>query len=187
MRRGVIPILMLLAMSLPAQARPPLRDRGPVWQDKYLSLGAGLTGVLFHPSRGSRIRGPGDRFTGTFSLQTGIWYVMGDLRVSTDPGFDFAAGGFLRLARLGPGFLVAEPMLFARLAERRVEIPITGGTKRDPIRNGGAGLRLEYLLFRSTLSVYVEARQTFVDPLETDISLGLSWSPLMFLLERDSW
>ncbi|MFH1532666.1 MAG: hypothetical protein ABIK09_18220 [Pseudomonadota bacterium] len=187
-RLVVIPLLLALLAASAATAQPRYRpDKKPKWQDKYLSIGMGLTGVVFHRKKGSDILGPSDRLVGTFSLQTGIWYLMGDLRVSTDPSFDFGVGGFFRVGSVGPGWLVLSPLLFFRLGEHELRIKDTSKTRRDPVDQYGGGLRLEYLLFRSTLGFFVEARQTFHDPLETTTTFGVSWSPLMFLELRDRW
>ncbi len=187
-RLVIIPLALALFAASAATAQPRYRDRsGPEWRDKYLNIGVGMTGVLFHKKKGSDILGPEDRMVGTFSLQTGIWYIMGDLRVSTDPAFDFGLGGFFKLGSVWRGFFVLSPLLFFRMGEHDVKVKGTDKTRRDPIDQYGGGLRLEYLMFRNTLGFFVEARQTFHDPLETTMTLGVSWSPLMFLELRERW
>ena len=184
---AILSLIMATLTASPAAARHRWDDGTPRWRDKYLSIGMGLTGVLFHPVKGSDIIGPPSRVSGTFSLQTGIWYILGDLRVSTDPAFDFGLGGFFRLGSIWRGWLVGSPLLFMRVGEHRVRIAGTNDWRRDPITAYGIGARLEYLLFRSTLGFFIEARQTFHDPLDTTITFGVSWSPLMFLDLRESW
>jgi len=184
----VIPLLLSLLVASSAAAQPRYRPAtGPKWQEKYLNIGVGMTGVVFHKKKGSDIIGPSDRIVGTFSLQTGIWYIMGDLRVSTDPSFDFGVGGFFRVGSVGPGWFVLSPLVFFRLGEHRIRIKNTSETRRDPLDQYGGGLRLEYLMFRSTLGFFVESRQTFHDPLETTMTFGVSWSPLMALELRERW
>ena len=187
---AVLIVLTSLLTAAVAEGQPRVRARdldrgGPKWRDKYLNIGVGLTGVVFHKTPGSAITGPEDRLVGTFSLQTGIWYIMGDLRVSTDPAFDFGLGGFFRLGSVWRGFFVLSPLVFYRFGEHRIRIKGTDEFRRDPLDQYGGGLRLEYLLFRSTLGFYVEARQTFHDPLETTMTFGVSWSPLMLLELRE--
>ena len=187
-RLVVIPLALALLVATTATAQPRYRrDTGGEWRDKYLNIGVGLTGVVFHKTRGSDIVGPTDRMAGTFSLQTGIWYLMGDLRISTDPAFDFGLGGFFRLGSVWRGWFVLSPLVFFRFGEHEILIGDTGKTRRDPLDQFGGGVRLEYLLFHSTLGFFVETRQTFHDPLETTMTLGVSWSPLMFLELRDRW
>jgi len=185
---ATLPILASLLAASPAAGQQRYWERQePEWRDKYLNIGLGLTGVLFHQSEGSDISGPEDRVVGTFSLQSGIWYLLGDLRISTDPAFDFGAGGFFRLGSVWRGFIVASPVLFFRFGEHDIRVGDTGKYRRDPVDNYGAGLRLEYLMFRSTLGLFVETRQTFFDPLETTMTIGVSWSPLMLLELREGW
>lgn len=187
-RLVVIPLALALFVATAAAAQPRYRDRsGPEWRDKYLNVGVGMTGVVFHKTKGSDIVGPEDRLVGTFSLQTGIWYLMGDLRISTDPAFDFGLGGFFKVGEVWRGFFVLSPLVFFRFGEHDIKIKGTDRTRRDPIDQYGGGLRLEYLLFRNTLGFFVEARQTFHDPLETTMTLGISWSPLMLLELRERW
>ncbi len=187
-RLVVIPLFLALLVASAAAAQPRYRPKtGPEWRDKYLNIGAGLTGVLFHKKKGSDIIGPTDRLVGTFSMQTGIWYIMGDLRVSTDPSFDFGVGGFFRLGSVWQGWFVMSPLLFVRIGEHHIRIGNTDKYRRDPVTQFGGGLRLEYLMFHSTLGFFVEARQTFHDPLDTTMTFGVSWSPLMALELRDRW
>ena len=184
----IAPFLLMLLASSVVIAQPRYRpSTQPEWRDKYLNIGVGLTGVVFHQKKGSDIVGPSNRMVGTFSLQTGIWYLMGDLRISTDPAFDFGVGGFFRLGSLWRGWFVLSPLVFFRFGEHKIRIKNTDQVRTDPVDQYGGGVRLDYLMYKSTLGFFVEARQTFHDPLETTMTFGVSWSPLMFLELRDRW
>ena len=52
---------------------------------------------------------------------------------------------------------------------------------------GGNRILLLMSVVCSTLGFFIESRQTFADPLETTMTLGVSWSPLMLLELRDRW
>lgn len=162
-------------------------DSTPQWQHKYLNLALGFGGMMVNLDPDGRVIGPGGRFFPTFGLQSGIGPVMADFRITTDPTYDFGAGAFLKLTPLYRGWLMLSPFGFLRMGERRIISNKFKGQEMDDMwGNFGLGVRLEYLIYKNTLSFFVEVRQTVLNPWETDATFGVSWSPLMFLLWRNN-
>jgi hypothetical protein len=185
-------IIIMLGFMLPVSnaeaqsyAYRKLEKKLP-WYEKYLSIGLGVEQIVVNLEDNGSILGPGSRFSPTFSIQTGIYPIMAEFRVNTDPSFDFAAGGYLPFTRLGSGWLIASPFAFYRLGQRSIISDFfEGEIISDLVDNLGLAARLEYLIFQGTLSFYVEVRQTVFNPWETSFCTGISWSPLMFLMIRD--
>lgn len=181
-----LPLLFLLACF----SRPLLAHEQAPWADKLLSVSLGLDYARSYQSGGDRLVPPLGHAAFSIGLQTLLRPIAMDFKASFDRSFDLAVGYARPLYSDFNGWLVLTGFLAGRGAGREYDRSATNGpgaTSNDFHFTFGPALRLEFIGYLAAWSVFLEARQMMVAPVETTIGLGVTISPLAAIQWRERY
>jgi hypothetical protein len=154
-----------------------------VWEDKPLSIALDLDYTRSWRPEGSTQLGDRHRAVLGLGLQSILKPLALDFKASFDRSYDLGVGLAWPLQNYHDGWFALTALAVGRAAGREFSDGPTRTDHRFAFTFGPA-VRAEYLGYLASWSVFLELRQMLIEPVDTSICLGASFSPLAILQWR---